>query len=77
MTPAPEGPEPSWRKPAGILLILLLIAAWAVLVASASGPIGRLPWFAQAIVYPVVGIVWIWILPLKRLLRWMELGPRH
>lgn len=75
MTPAPEGPPPSWRKPAGTLLILLLIAGWAMLIASASGPIGRLPWFAQAIVYLVAGIVWIWILPLKRLLRWMELGP--
>ncbi len=75
MNLAPEGPPPSWRKPAGMLLILLLITGWAVLVASASGPIGRLPWFAQAIVYTVAGIVWIWILPLKRLLRWMELGP--
>ncbi len=70
----PVGPEPSWRKPAGILLILVLIGAWAVLIASASGPIGRLPPVVQAIVYPVAGIIWIWILPLKRLLRWMEIG---
>ena len=28
--------EPSWRQPFGILLILLLIALWAVLVASAA-----------------------------------------
>ena len=29
--------EPSWRQPAGICLILLLIAGWAVLVASVGG----------------------------------------
>ena len=72
--PAPVGPEPSWRKPVGMILILALIAAWAVLVASLSGPIGRLPGIAQALIYAVAGIVWIWILPLRRLLRWMELG---
>ena len=76
LTPAPEAPPPSWRKPAGTLLILLLIALWAVLVASAAGPVGRLPWYVQAVFYPVAGIVWIWILPLRRLLRWMEVGPR-
>ena len=76
MTPQPMGPEPSWRKPVGMLLILALIAGWAVLVVSASGPIGRLPGIAQAIVYAIAGIVWIWILPLRRLLHWMELGGR-
>ncbi len=72
----PDLPEPSWRKPAGVLLILALIAGWAALVASAAGPIGRLPGFLQAIVYATLGIVWIWILPLRPLLRWMELGRR-
>jgi hypothetical protein len=64
--------QPSWRKPAGMLLILLLIAAWAVMVASL--PIGRLPMIAQVPVYVVLGIVWIWVLPLRRLLAWMETG---
>ncbi|NJC33157.1 putative membrane channel-forming protein YqfA (hemolysin III family) [Sphingomonas jejuensis] len=63
---------PSWRKPAGIGLILLLIAVWAIIVASLSGPIGRLPPVLQAIVYLIAGIVWI--LPLKPLLLWMETG---
>lgn len=63
---------PSWRKPAGALLILLLIVVWSVLVASLSHPIGRLPALVQAVIYCVLGIVWI--LPLKPLLRWMELG---
>lgn len=64
--------EPSWRKPTGIALILLLITIWAVLVASLAGPVGALPWPVQAIFYLVAGI--IWILPLKPLLRWMETG---
>ena len=63
---------PTWRKPAGMFLILLLIAVWAGLVVSMAGPIGRLPGLVQAIVYLVLGIVWI--TPLKPLLRWMELG---
>ena len=64
--------EPSWRKPAGMLLILLIIAVWAALVLLASPLIGRLHPLAQAPVYLVAGIVWI--MPLKPLLRWMETG---
>ena len=64
--------EPSWRKPAGIFLILLLIAAWAALIASLAGAIGGWPVLAQALFYLVTGI--IWIAPLKPLLRWMETG---
>jgi len=65
-------PRPSWRKPAGVFLILLLIAGWAILVASLAGFIGNMPWPVQAIFYAVAGIAWI--LPLKPLLRWMETG---
>jgi predicted membrane channel-forming protein YqfA (hemolysin III family) len=64
--------QPSWRKPAGIGLILLLILVWAILVASLSGQIGRLAWPLQAIFYLAAGTVWI--LPLKPLLQWMETG---
>jgi len=64
--------EPSWRKPAGIFLILLIILAWAVIVATASPWIGGLPALVQAPIYVVAGIVWI--LPLKPLLAWMETG---
>ena len=63
---------PTWRKPAGMLLILLLIAVWAAVVTSLAGPIGRLPGLLQAPIYLVLGMVWI--TPLKPLLRWMELG---
>jgi hypothetical protein len=64
--------RPSWRKPAGIGLILLLIAIWAFLVATAADLIAGLPWPVHAIYYLVAGLAWI--LPLKPLLRWMETG---
>ena len=66
--------QPSWRKPVGMLAIIGLIALWAVLVASLSTQIGALPPWAQVPVYLVLGIVWIWVLPLRRLLAWMETG---
>lgn len=66
--------EPSWRKPVGMFAILGLILGWAVLVGSLSGLIGGLPMAAQVPVYLFLGLVWIWILPLRRLLAWMETG---
>jgi len=57
-----------------MLLILAIIAVWAVLVASLSGVVGRWPWPAQLVFYVVAGMVWI--APLKPLLRWMERGAR-
>ena len=64
--------NPSWRKPAGIGLILLLVLVWSVLVASAAPVVGRWHWALQAVFYLVAGTAWI--LPLKPLLMWMELG---
>ena len=64
--------KPTWRKPAGIFLILLLIAGWAVLVASGADLLAGLPWPVHVLYFLVAGIVWI--LPLKPLLRWMETG---
>ena len=65
-------PSPSWRKPAGILLILLLIAAWAAIVATIAGRLPALPWPVEALFFVAAGIVWI--LPLRPLLIWMETG---
>jgi predicted membrane channel-forming protein YqfA (hemolysin III family) len=64
--------NPSWRKPAGMIAILLLILVWVVAVASFSVQIGALPVLAQALIYVVLGVVWI--APLKPVLRWMETG---
>lgn len=63
---------PTWRKPAGIALILLLITGWAVLVASLADLLAGMPDVVHIVYYLVAGIVWI--LPLKPLLRWMETG---
>ena len=63
---------PSWRKPAGILAILLLIAVWAFIVATVAEWLPPLPWPVRALFFIAAGIVWI--LPLKPLLRWIELG---
>jgi predicted membrane channel-forming protein YqfA (hemolysin III family) len=63
---------PSWRKPAGMLIILALIVIWAVLVTSLSATVGQWHWALQLVFYVFTGIVWI--APLKPLLRWMETG---
>lgn len=63
-------PEPSWRKGAGIALILLLILIWAALVASLSQWVGRWPVIVQAAFYLIMGIAWI--IPLKPLIRWSQ-----
>lgn len=63
---------PSWRKPAAIAAILLIIALWALLVVSLSRFVGNWPVLAQALFYLVAGIAWI--APLKPLLRWAETG---
>ena len=64
--------KPTWRKPAGIGLILLIIGVWAVIVATAAEHIRTAPALVQAVIYVFAGT--IWILPLKPLLRWMETG---
>jgi len=63
---------PSWRKPAGALLMLLLIALWAGLIVGLADWLATWPGLAQALFYLVTGI--IWIMPMKPLLRWMETG---
>jgi len=67
-----EQARPSWRKPAGIFLILLLIAVWAWLVVTVADLLPALPWPLRALFFVTAGIVWI--LPLKPLLSWIETG---
>ena len=67
--------QPSSRKLAGIVLILLLIVLWAAFVASLAPFVGRWPILVQAPFYLVMGLVWI--APLKPLVRWMESGRRR
>lgn len=65
---------PSWRKPVGMLLIIALLVLWCVGVASLSDRVGTWPWWGQLPFYVVAGLAWLWVLPLKRLLYWMEHG---
>jgi hypothetical protein len=67
---------PSWRKPFGMLLILLIIAVWVIGVASLSRIVGSWPTLVQLGFYLVTGIVWIWLLPMRRILAWMETGGK-
>lgn len=65
---------PSWRKPVGMLAILVLIGLWCVAAASLSSVVGAWHPLLQALFYLVAGIAWIWVLPLRRMLAWMETG---
>ena len=67
-----EPPEPSWRKPAGVVFIIVLICAWALLVSELVGWMGNMPVWASVPIYGIAGI--IWILPLRPILLWMETG---
>ncbi len=64
--------QPSWRKPAGMLTILLIILIWSVIVVSASEFIGTQHIAVQTIIYLVAGV--IWIAPMRPLMIWMETG---
>ena len=49
MSPPLPDPQPSWRKPAGMFLILLLIAIWATGVVALSPWVGEWPMLVQAV----------------------------
>ena len=64
--------RPTLRIPLGILALLAFLAVYALVVVWASQWIEQLPMLAQALVYLVLGVVWL--LPLRRFLIWMETG---
>lgn len=64
---------PSWRKPAGMFIIMALITLWTVATVSIVDALAAPAWI-DAILYIIAGFAWLWALPMKRLLRWMELG---
>ncbi|GHH10726.1 hypothetical protein GCM10008023_08930 [Sphingomonas glacialis] len=57
-----------------MLAILALIGLWCVVAASLSGVVGQWHPLLQALFYLVAGVAWIWVLPLRRMLAWMETG---
>ena len=64
--------EPTLRIPFGVLLLMVGLGIYALGVAWLSQWIGLLPVGAQALVYLVLGVVWL--LPLRRFLVWMQTG---
>ena len=64
--------KPKWRNAVGMALILLLIAAWSVLVATLAPYVARLPFLVEMLFYVVAGIAWI--IPVRPLLIWTATG---
>ena len=63
---------PTYRKPVGVLAIVVGLMIYAGVVSRLLGPIGALPWYAATPLYLLLGC--LWLLPLKPLLQWMETG---
>jgi UPF0716 family protein affecting phage T7 exclusion len=72
MNPDHQPGPPTWRKPAGVFLIILIIAIWAWLVVSAVDYLGDVPTLLLLLLYAIAGV--IWIAPLRPILIWMETG---
>jgi hypothetical protein len=64
--------KPTLRIPLGIIALVIALGAYAGAVAWASQWIGQLHVLFQAVIYLVLGTVWL--LPLRRFLIWMETG---
>ena len=64
--------RPSWRKPFGVLALLVALALYAMVAVTLLAPVARWPILAQMVVYLIAGT--IWLLPLGRFLQWMETG---
>ena len=65
---------PRWQKPVGMLAIVAMIVVWCIAVVSLSRWVGGWPVPLQLLFYLVTGIVWLWLLPMRRMLSWMETG---
>jgi hypothetical protein len=64
--------EPSWRKPAGVIGLLLYLTLYAGVVAAFADVLALLPGWLMLLVYLVLGIAWI--APLRPLFLWMNTG---
>ena len=67
--------EPTWRIPAGVLALMLALAAYGLLIAHFLAPLFA-SWsaLAQLPIYSVLGVAWLWLMPVRRFLKWMETG---
>lgn len=65
-------PEPSWRKPVGMIGLIVYIAVYALIISVLSDQILGTPTLVQVAFYLVAGIAWV--APLKPLFLWMNTG---
>lgn len=65
--------EPTLRIPLGVLALFAALLVYGLLIARYVAPlIGGWPALVQTPIYLALGVVWL--LPLKRFIRWMETG---
>ncbi|MEZ5744070.1 MAG: DUF2842 domain-containing protein [Sphingomonadaceae bacterium] len=65
--------QPTWRIPVGVLALCVALLIYGLAIANLVPPIiAGWPSLAQLPVYIVLGF--IWLLPLRRFLIWMETG---
>ncbi|MBN8807175.1 MAG: DUF2842 domain-containing protein [Sphingomonas sp.] len=69
-----NAPTPRWQKPVGMLAIVAMLVVWCVAVASLSRWVGTWPGVLQLAFYVAAGVAWLWLLPMRRMLSWMETG---
>ncbi len=68
--------QPSWRKPVGMIFILLLILLWCGIAVTLIDHLSGLNFWLQLPAYVILGIGWIF--PIRPLLTWMNKGAlRH
>lgn len=68
--------QPSWRKPVGMIFIILLILVWSGVSVTLIEKLGNLNFWLLLPIYIVLGVAWIF--PIKPLLLWMNTGKfRH
>ncbi len=62
--------QPSWRKPVGMILMLLLILLWCGIAVTLIDYLDGLNFWLQLPAYIILGVGWIF--PIRPLLTWMS-----
>lgn len=65
-------PEPTWRKPVGMIGMIVYIAVYALIISVLSDQIIGMPQLVHVGFYLVAGLAWV--VPLKPLFLWMNTG---
>lgn len=65
-------PEPSWRKPVGMLGLILYLIVYALVVSVLADSLTGAPRAFELLAYLLAGFAWI--APLKPLFLWMNTG---